>query len=284
MINNASIYQDSVLVSLFKNKKTVFGFTLLLFLFSLAIFGPIFSKYTYFQTFLELQNLPPCPRFIFGTDELGRDIFTRTCTGARISLTVGILAALIDIVIGVIWGTIAGYFGGKVDEVMMRICDILYSIPYLLFIILLLVIMEPGLVSIIVALSLLGWINMSRIIRGQILQLKKQDFITAAKSFGASHKRIIFLHMIPNTLGPILVTLTFSIPVAIFSEAFLSFLGLGIQAPIASWGVMVNDALSALRYYPWRLFFPAFMICITMLSFNLLGDGLRDILDPRKKS
>lgn len=263
------------------NKSAIFGSIILFFLLFMAIFGPYFNAYSSYEIHLELKNQPPSSAFWFGTDELGRDVFTRTWWGARISLSVGIIAAVIDVLIGIIWGTTAAYFKGMTDEIMMRICDILYSIPYLLIVILLLVVLGPGFTTIIIALSVTGWINMARIIRGHALQILESDFIQAANSIGASKSRIIFRHLIPNTFGTIIATVTLTIPVAIFSEAFLSFLGLGIQAPKASWGVMVSDSLSALRYYPWRLFFPALMITLTMLGFNLFGDGLRDSFDPR---
>jgi oligopeptide transport system permease protein len=258
-------------------------FTLLLLL-TLAIVGPLLTPYTYYENHLELKNHAPCREFWFGTDELGRDLFTRIWWGARISLFVGITASLVDLVVGVLFGASAALLGGKVEEVMMRIADVLYSIPYLLVVILLMVIMGSGLSTIIIALAMTGWINMARIVRGQILQLKELDFVKAAIVLGASRKRILLRHLIPNAMGPIIITLTLTIPSAIFAEAFLSFLGLGVQAPIASWGTMANDGLSAMRYYPWRLFFPASFISLTMLSFNLLGDGLRDAFDPRLRS
>lgn len=264
-----------------KNRSALFGSLILALLIFMAIFGPYFNSYTYYDIHLELKNQPPSWQFWFGSDELGRDVFTRTWWGARISLSVGIIAALIDLVIGIIWGTAAAYFKGLTDEIMMRICDILHSVPNLLIVILLLVTMGPGFTMIIIALSVTGWINMARIIRSSALQVLESDFIQAAHSLGASKKRIIFRHLIPNTFGTIIATVTLTIPVAIFSEAFLSFLGLGIQAPVASWGMMISDSLSALRYYPWRLFFPASMITLTILGFNLFGDGLRDSLDPR---
>ncbi len=193
----------------------------------------------------------------------------------------GITASLVDLVVGVLFGAIAGMLGGKAEEWMMRIADVLYAIPYLLVVILLMVIIGPGIMTIIIALTITGWINMARIVRSQILQIKQQDYVRAALALGASRRRILLRHLIPNAMGPIIVTLTLTIPTAIFAEAFLSFLGLGVQAPIASWGTMANDGLPALRYYPWRLFFPATFISLTMLSFNLLGDGLRDAFDPR---
>lgn len=263
------------------NKPALFGLYALIFLMIMAIIGPFLTPFTYYETHLHLKNQSPSPEFWFGTDELGRDLFTRLWWGARISLLVGLVASGIDLIIGVLYGSIAATSGGKVEEFMMRLADILYSIPYLLVVILLMVVIGSGISTIIIALTLTGWISMARIVRGQILQLKELDFIKAAQSLGASRFRILARHLIPNAIGSILVTVTLTIPTAIFAEAFLSFLGLGVQAPIASWGTMANDGLPALRYYPWRLFFPAGFICMTMLSFNLLGDGLRDAFDPR---
>lgn len=259
----------------------LFALSMLAFLFFMAIAGPWISSYSYSEIHLEAKNSPPSLLFWFGTDELGRDIFCRIWWGARISLFIGITAAVIDATIGVLWGSISAYLGGKVDEVLMRILDILHAIPYLLIVILLTVIRGSGVGTILIAMTLTGWINMARICRSQILQLKQLDYIAAAKGFGASGTRILFVHLIPNAMGPIIATMTLTIPTAIFTESFLSFLGLGVQAPAASWGVMVNDGLSAMRYYPWRLLFPAVMITLTMLSFNLLGNALRDALDPR---
>ncbi len=247
----------------------------------LSLTVPLFSSHSYSDIQLEWKNRPPCSTFWFGTDELGRDLFIRIWWGARISLFIGVAAATIDVAFGVLWGSVAAYACGKVDELLMRISDVLYSIPYLLVVILLTVIRGTGIGTILIAMTFTGWINMARIIRGQILQLKGNDYVAAARIIGASPMRILFRHLLPNAIGPIVATLTLTIPTAIFTEAFLSFLGLGVQAPAASWGVMVNDALSAMRYYPWRLFFPAAMITITMLCFNLLGNALRDALDPR---
>lgn len=266
-----------------RHKLVTLALFILIGLILFALLGPFISKHTYDETHLPFKNLPPSKDFWFGTDDLGRDIFTRTCWGARISLFVGISAAIIDLFIGILWGGIAALYGGRVDNILMRLADILYAIPYLLVVILLMVVMGSGLVPIIVALTITGWINMARIVRGQVLKLKEQEYVLAAIALGASWKRILFKHLIPNAIDPIIVTVTLSIPMAIFTEAFLSFLGLGVQAPMASWGVMACDGLSAMRYYPWRLFFPAFFISITMLSFNLLGDGFRDVLDPKNK-
>lgn len=266
-----------------KNKMAMTGACFLTLLLIMAIAGPWMTPYEYYEMHLELKNSPPSPNFWFGTDDLGRDIFTRVWHGARVSLFVGITAAFIDLLVGVIWGGIAGLSGGRIDEYMMRFADLLHGLPYLLVVILLIVITGTGLLPILLALTVIGWIPMARIVRAQMLQLKNLEYVLAAQALGASFKRILFRHLIPNAMGPIIVTMTLTIPIAIFVEAFLSFLGIGIQAPIASWGTMASDGVTAMKYYPWRLFFPALFISITMLSFNMIGDGLRDALDPRLK-
>lgn len=264
-----------------QNRAAIFSLALLVFFCLMAIIGPMLSPYTYSKIQLSLKNLPPCSKFWFGSDDLGRDVFCRVWWGARISLSIGITAALLDGAIGVAWGSIAAYFGGWIDELMMRICDALNTIPTLLMVILLTVYMGSGLKTIFIALSLVGWINMARITRAQILQIKQNDYIMAAIAIGASVPRIVLRHLIPNALGPILATVTMTIPAAIFTEAFLSFLGLGLQAPLSSWGIMINEGIGAMEFYPWRLFFPSCLICLTMLSFNIIGNALRDALDPR---
>lgn len=274
-------FWQSGLSSFYQNKIAFTGCVFLLLLLLFAILAPSLTPYTYFETHLSLKNTPPCKEFWFGTDELGRDLFTRVALGARISLFIGIAASCIDLVIGVLFGAFAALSGGNIEEYMMRGADILYSIPYLLVVILLMVILGSGLTTILIALTVTGWIKMARIVRGQAKQLCQMDFIKASIALGGSKKHILLRHLLPNCMGPIFVTLTLTIPSAIFSEAFLSFLGLGIQAPIASWGSMTNDGLSALRSYPWRLFFPAGFISFTLLSFYLIGEGLRDAFDPR---
>ncbi len=279
-MDGALDYWDDSWKRLRRNRLAMAGLLILTLLLIFAIIGPSFSPYTYYETNLSSKNLPPSILHPFGTDELGRSLFVRIWWGARISLFIGISAALIDMVFGVFYGGIAALIGNKTEEVMMRFADMLHSLPHLLIVILLTVIMEQGITTIIIAMTLTGWINMARIVRTQILSLKEQDFITAARSIGASQTRILIRHLIPNCFGAIITTMTLTIPQAIFTEAFLSFLGLGVQAPIASWGTMASDGLSALSFYPWRLFFPAAFISTTMLAFNLLGDGLRDAFDP----
>jgi len=247
----------------------------------MAIFGPYMRPFDYAHQDLFNTNKPFSKVHWFGTDYLGRDLFVRVWMGARVSLFIGVTIAFLDAVIGVTYGGIAGYFGGQVDNIMMRIVDILYGIPYLILVILLMVVMGQGLWTIITAMVMTGWVGMARIVRGQVLQLKEQEFVLAAKTLGASPGRIILRHLIPNALGPIIVSMTFDVPNAIFSEAFLSYIGLGIRAPLASWGTLANDATQVLLMYPMQLFIPGFFISVTMLAFNMLGDGLRDALDPR---
>ncbi|OKP69574.1 diguanylate cyclase [Paenibacillus sp. P3E] len=266
-----------------QNKMAMTALGVLALIILAALIGPLFSKYNYYSNDLLSTNKPPSTKHWFGTDDLGRDIFVRTWYGARISLIVGLAAAAIDLLIGVIYGGIMGFFGGRVDNIMNKISEVLYSIPYLLVVILLLVVMEPSLFTIIVALTITGWITMSWIVRGEIMQLKNREFVLASRSMGAGSKRLLFRHLLPNAVGPIIVTITLSVPNAIFAEAFLSFLGLGVQAPIASLGSMISDSLTGWMYYPWRFLFPAILISLTMLSFNIFGDGLRDALDPKLK-
>lgn len=218
---------------------------------------------------------------VLGTDSLGRDIWIRILYGARISLTVGLVASLVNLIIGVIYGGVSGYEGGRVDSIMMRIVDIINSIPSLLIVILLMVVFAPGLKTIIITIGLIYWVGMARLVRGQVLTLKEQEYVLAARTIGVPKWKIIMKHLIPNAMGPIIVSVTMSIPSAIFTEAFLSFIGLGVSAPQASWGTLANEALGGIRSYPYQLIAPAIAIAITMFAFNFLGDGLRDALDPR---
>ena len=266
------------------NRFSLMGLSFLCILTLLALLVPLFTPYAYDETHLHLKNTSPCAQFWFGTDELGRDLFTRIFWGARISLGIGIAASLIDLVIGVLFGSFAALVKGKTEKVLMRTADILYSIPYLLVVILLMMWIGSGFMAILIALTFTGWIKMARVVRGQLLQVREMDFIKAAIALGSSKKRLLFCHLIPNCSGQILITLALTIPSAIFAEAFLSFLGLGIQAPFASWGTMANDGLTALKIYPWRLFFPAGFICLTLFSFSLVSEGLRDAFDPRQRA
>jgi oligopeptide transport system permease protein len=266
-----------------QNTFAMFGFYIIVFMVLLAIVGPMLVPFDATVNNLFATNEAPSMVHWFGTDDFGRDMFARTWEGAKVSLQVGVYAALIDLVIGVIYGSIMGYLGGRVDEVMNKTAEILYAIPNLLVAILLVVVFEPSLVTIIIALSITGWVSMSWIVRGQIIQLKNQEYVLASRSLGASMWRIMFRHLIPNAMGPIIVTLTLTIPSAIFAEAFLSYLGLGIQVPNASWGTMIEDSLDVMQIFPWRFLFPAFFISLTMLAFNVMGDGLRDAFDPKMK-
>ena len=275
-------YWHSAWLRLRDNPAALAGLLFLIVLIVMAIFAPMLSVWSVTAQDLKSQNMPPSSLHWFGTDDLGRDIFVRTWYGARISLFVGLMAALIDFVIGVTYGGYSGYKGGKTDIVMMRVLEVLYGLPYLLVVILLMVVMGPSLLTIIIALTITGWISMARLVRGQVLQLKNQEYVTAARSFGAGTAHIIRRHLLPNAMGPILVQMTLTVPSAIFAEAFLSFLGLGVQAPYASWGVMANDALGVILSGDWwQLFFPALFISLTMFAFNVVGDGLQDALDPR---
>jgi len=221
-----------------------------------------------------------------GTDNLGRDLLTRLMIGARISLLVAFVAALTNLVIGILYGGVAAYVGGNTDTVMMRIVDVISTVPLTLYVILIMVILprDSGIMSIIIALGSVYWVNMARVVRGEVLSLKEQDYVHGARIMGTSTWRILTRHLIPNAMGPIIVTATMLIPLAIFIEAFMSFIGLGVSPPMASWGTMANDALEALRTNPYQLFAPSLAICLTMFGFNFIGDGLRDALDPKLKS
>ncbi len=221
--------------------------------------------------------------YIFGTDSLGRDILTRLMYGTRVSLLVAFIAVIVNMIIGIIWGGISGYAGGMADTIMMRIVDIISTIPLTLYVILIMVLLGSGLQSIIVALGTTYWVDMARVVRGQVLSLKNQEFVLAAQTIGSSTKTILFEHLIPNAMGSILVTVTMLIPSAIFMEAFLGYLGIGLQPPLASLGTMCNDATANLRTSPYQLFIPALVICLIMFGFNFIGDGLRDALDPKLK-
>lgn len=284
-INRPSIsYWKDSWRKLKKNKLAIIGLIFIILIILSAIFIPGFSKYDYISNNLEITNQWPSSQHWFGTDTLGRDVFVRVLYGARYSLIIGFAASFLNLVIGIVYGGIAGFAGGWIDMIMMRMVDIIDSIPMTIYVILLLVTFgKGGLFNIIIALAISYWIGMARIVRSEILQLKQQEFVLAARTVGASNRRILFKHLIPNCIGSIIVTLTLQIPSAIFTEAFLSFIGLGLTPPRASWGTLANEAISTLTLYPYQILFPTLAICLTILSFNMLGDGLRDALDPKIK-
>ena len=230
---------------------------------------------------LKLGVTSPSLSHAFGTDELGRDLLSRVIHGGRISLLVGLVGTFVSLLIGVTWGAIAGYVGGRTDDLMMRVVDVLYALPYIFLVILLLVFFSKSLLMLFIALGLVQWLTMARIVRGQVLSLKNQTFVEAARALGARNRAIIFRHIVPNTLGPVIVYTTLTVPAVILQEAFLSFLGLGVQPPDASWGTLVSDGARLLALFPWLVIFPGLAMSLTLLAFNFLGDGLRDALDPQ---
>ncbi|GIX22624.1 MAG: peptide ABC transporter permease [Gammaproteobacteria bacterium] len=246
-----------------------------------ALLAPHLAPYAYDAQDLALGATPPSAAHWFGTDVFGRDLFTRVLYGARVSLLVGLVATAVALCIGVLWGTVAGYLGGRVDAVMMRIVDILYGLPFILFVILLLVVFGRHLVLLFLAIGAVEWLTMARIVRAQVMSLRHQEFVLAARSMGFSTPRILFRHIVPNTWGPVIVYTTLTIPNVILLESFLSFLGLGVQPPAASWGLLISHGVESMEAYPWLLLFPALALFTTLLALNTLGDGLRDALDPK---
>jgi oligopeptide transport system permease protein len=232
---------------------------------------------------LRLGAIAPSLAHGFGTDELGRDMLARVVYGGRISMLVGLVGTLVSLVIGVTWGAIAGYVGGRTDDFMMRVVDVLYALPYIFLVILLLVLFSKSLVMLFLALGLVQWLTMARIVRGQVLSLKNQNFVEAARALGAGDAAIIFRHIVPNTLGPVIVYTTLTVPAVVLQEAFLSFLGLGVQPPAASWGTLVSNGSQVIALFPWLVIFPGISLSLTLLCFNFLGDGLRDALDPQDR-
>ena len=264
-----------------QNMASVVGMWMLAVLFLLSMFGPFLVPYQYNKTNLIDSNQGPSAAHWFGTDELGRDLWARVWTGGRISIMIGIISAVLQATIGVILGSIAGFVGGKVDEFIMRVVEFLMAFPYLVWVTLLMMVTGSGILPMILALTLTGWLSMARLVRGQILSLKNEDYVLAARSLGSDSNRIIRRHMIPNMMGVIIVSMTFAIPGAIFSEAFLSFIGIGIKSPQTSWGLLVSMGMKQIYTYPLRLFYPSILISLTMLSLQLIGDGMRDALDPK---
>ena len=275
-----SLWKDAWL-RLKKNHVAVFGGIFLITFFTLCAFGPLFLGDQYRSQNLSLGATNPSFDHWLGTDTLGRDMFARILYGGRISLAVGLSATFVSLTIGVTYGAISGFFGGKTDALMMRIVDILYALPFTIFVILLMVFFGRNIILLFVAIGAVEWLTMARIVRGQILSLRKQEFIEAPHSLGLSTPRIIFRHMIPNVLGPVIVYTTLTIPAVMLLEAFLSFLGLGVQAPMSSLGSLIKDGADKMEEFSWLLIFPGFIFALTLFSLNFLGDGLRDALDVR---
>ena len=232
---------------------------------------------------LRLGAVPPSAAHWCGSDELGRDACARILYGGRISLLVGLVGTLVSLLVGVSWGAVAGYVGGKLDEFMMRVVDVLYALPNIFLVILLLVFFSRSLLMLFVGLGLVQWLTMARIVRGQVLTLKQQTFVEAARALGATGRSIIFRHIVPNTLGPVIVYSTLTVPAVILQEAFLSFLGLGVQPPDSSWGTLISDGARVMALFPWLVVFPGLALSLTLLALNFLGDGLRDALDPQDR-
>ena len=265
------------------NKLSIFSGIFLIIISLSAILAPWIAPYPYdLQNPAELLESPNI-KHIMGTDRLGRDLFSRILYGARMSISVGIFTAVSALIIGTIYGAISGYIGGRIDNFMMRVVDVIYSLPDLLLIILITVILGRGWISIFLALSLVSWVTVARLIRGEVLRLKEMHFIESVKALGANHERILLIHILPNTLGILIVTLTFRCAAAILAESTLSFIGLGLAPPFASWGTLANDGWGAIKFYPHLTVFPAVTILLTMFALNFLGDGLRDAFDPHKR-
>ena len=266
-----------------ENKLAMVSSVILLIIIAMAIVQPMVSRYEYDEQDLFATNQGPSMEHLFGTDQLGRDIFTRCWSGARVRLLIGVVVAVLNGTVGILYGGIAGYFGGVADNLMMRLCELIGAIPSMLWMILLVLIMKPGVLPIIVAIGATGWIGMARLFRGQVLTLRETEFVMASRTMGAGSIWIIVKHLLPNAMSPIIISMANAIPGAIFSESFLSYIGLGLPLPLASWGTLASDGANQLLIFPYQLLFPALLICITMLCFNLMGDGLRDALDPRMR-
>ncbi len=271
------------LINFYKyHKLAFFSSIFILGLVFLALITPFITPYSYSEQNLLLGAAPPSAEYMLGTDVLGRDLFTRMLYGSRVSLLVGFLATLVALTIGVLWGSIAGYLGGRTDSLMMRIVDILDGLPFVIFLILILVIIGRSMTLLFLAIGAFGWLSMARIVRVQVLGLRRQDYVLAAQSMGASNLRILFKHIIPNVLSSVIVYSTLLIPQFMLLEAFLSFLGLGVQPPESSWGILIREGAITMEEYWWLLIFPSIVFSLTLFALNFLGDGLRDYLDPRK--
>ena len=281
-IESKTFFQ-SVKAEFTKNKRAVFGLIVLVIVVLMAILGPVFSPFSYEDQNIALRNASPTAQHLFGTDKMGRDIFVRILYGARISLGVGIVAAIVNLILGTLYGGIAGYVGGQTDMVMMRFVDIIYSVPSMLYIVLIMLWLGAGVSSIILGISITCWIGTARIVLSQVKSLREQEFTMAAFVLGASPKRILVKHLLVNAMGPIIVNITLMVPQAIFTEAWLSFIGVGISAPKASWGTLCDAASELIMVYPMQTIYPLVAICLTIISFNFVGEGLERALDPKRK-
>ena len=279
-MNNSSLWQDAVR-RLIQNRAAMIGGVTIFVLIVLAIFAPWIAPYSYSYQNLDIGASPPSAEHLLGTDVLGRDLLSRLLYGARISLLVGFVATGVALVIGVSWGIVAGYFGGRVDSIMMRIVDVLYGLPFIIFIILLMVIFGRNIWLLFAAIGAVEWLTMARIVRAQVIGLKNQEFVQAAQVMGVSNFSMFRRHILPNILGPIAVYATLTIPQVMLLEAFLSFLGLGIQPPMSSWGTLIRYGVESMEEHYWLLIYPGLTFTITLFALNFFGDGLRDALDPK---
>ena len=279
-MNNSSLWQDAIR-RLLQNKAAIFGGIVIIIMSTFAIFAPFVAPYSYEFQFVDRIGQPPSAEHWLGTDSLGRDLLSRIIYGARVSLMVGFVATTVALLIGVSWGVIAGYSGGRVDSIMMRIVDILYGLPFIIFIILLMVIFGRNIFLLFAAIGAVEWLTMSRIVRAQVITLKNQEFVQAAQAMGVSNFAMFRRHILPNILGPIAVYATLTIPSVMLLESFLSFLGLGVPAEMSSWGSLIKDGVVSMQSYPWILIFSGLTFSITLFALNFFGDGLRDALDPK---
>jgi len=278
---------------LLRNRAAMAGIIILAAIVLLALLAPLLSPFAYDEVNYDLISCAPgwwpveaacsAPGHIFGTDAIGRDIFVRVLYGARVSLAVGLVATVVSLVIGVLYGATAGYLGGHIDGLMMRVVDVLYSLPFIFFVIILMVVFDRNFILLFVAIGAVEWLTMARIVRGQTLSIKQKEFIEAAKAAGVGPLGIITRHVIPNVVGPVMVYVTLTVPTVILTESFLSFLGLGIQEPLTSWGVLISDGADQMETAPWMLLFPALFMAVTLFCFNFVGDGLRDAMDPKDR-
>ena len=281
-VEGRSLWQDAK-NRFVKNKAAMVSLFILLAITALVIIGPFLSKYGYAQTDWGAINQAPSMAHLFGTDTLGRDLFVRVCMGGRISLMVGVVGALVAVIVGTLYGAISGFVGGKVDSIMMRAVEILYSFPFMFFVILLTTFFGKNIILIFVAIGAVSWLDMARIVRGQTLGLKNKEFIEAAHVCGVSTFKIVVKHIVPNLLGVVVVYATLLVPGMILIESFLSFLGLGVQAPMSSWGTLLNQGQQTMEVAPYQLIIPAIFMVVTLFCFNFMGDGLRDALDPKDR-